>query len=104
VRSSTWLAPESAALTSPSSTTWRAVAGLSRSAWASSPSGGMPGQGFQRTASWAQACSACSSRSATTPTKSRITTTARMPGMWAMERSSTLSSVLPMNSPWSAPA
>ena len=77
---------------------WRAAPARGRRAR------GRPGHGFQRTRSCAHRRSACSSRSATTPTKSRITTTARTPGMCAIDASSTASSVLPMKSPASTPA
>jgi len=95
--------PAIAPSTSPRSARTRRVDGFAEIACPGSSRPAMPGHGFQRTTRARIAASACSSRSATTPTKSRITTTATMPGRCAIDDSSTDASESPTKSPASSP-
>ncbi len=64
----------------------------------------MAGTGFHVTRSACAAARACSSRSATTPMKSRITTVATTPGSASIDAVSTSSRLVPTNAPLSRPA
>ena len=80
------------------------VDGLARSAVSRSSRSGSVGVGFQLTLSCAAALTAFSSRSAMTPTKSPILTTATSPGICRTEASSTAIRLVPTKAPASTPA
>jgi len=82
----------------------RGVDGLARNAVSMFWRSVNVGVGFQSSLSCRAALIAFSSRSATTPTKSPMRTTATSPGIFCTADSSTVSRLVPTNGPASTPA